>query len=141
MIFNISILLSAIGAVVIAVQSDLSFLSAVGLGALWFMFFEVCCVAISLGLSMLLGRKDQFVLLDYQVDLITHLDADHIETSSGDYINTSLVKGTFYIDSDIEPVLVKNRYNIGGWRRDLLFELHEDEIEYLVYLPKNKPKD
>jgi hypothetical protein len=98
-------------------------------------------IAATLVLSVCLGRKDKFTLKNISSYEIELLNSAVIKLSTGKYINTKDIHNTIYCKDDIVPTLIIKQYNIGGWRRRWLLEMHNDKIEYIVYLPKYKTED
>ena len=118
------------------------FLEGIGIGVLVLLVCELIAMLISVLLSLWLGKTSQTVLKKTISIPIIHLDSDSCTLQGGAEINLSTVDNIIFVDDDIQPYIVVNRYNIGGWRRWLLFELYDDRIQYFVYLPKNnKTKD
>ena len=114
-----------------------SVLEGIGVGVLILLGCEIVAMLISVLLSLWLGKTSQTVLKKTTSIPIIHLDSDSCTLQGGAEINLSTVDDTIFVDDDIQPYIVVNRYNIGGWRRWLLFELYDDKIQYLIYLPKN----
>lgn len=137
MIYWLLMIPSFIAAIACGITFGSSLLEGIGVGLLILLGCEIVAMLISVLLSLWLGKTSQTVLRKTISVPIIHLDSDSCTLQGGAEINLSAVDDTIFVDDDIQPYIVVNRYNIGGWRRWLLFELYDDKIQYFVYLPKN----
>lgn len=141
MIIWVLILIDVIISVIYGITCGLDFLSSVGAATLLYAALVVVSIAVTLAASMLLGKRDKFVLRKISKYEITHLDTEKLQIASGETLDLSLVNNTIYVDDDITPTLEVKQYNIGGWRQRWLFAIYPDRYEYIVYLPKYKTED
>lgn len=95
---------------------------------------------ISLSLTVLLGRKVQWVLQKSDVLPIVYFDEKIFETADDTFYWTDATDTFFDAEAD-EPYLIINRYNIPNWARLLIFEIEDDRIEYIVYRPIDTAQD
>jgi hypothetical protein len=92
-------------------------------------------------LSLALGKTDKKVLRESSKYAITNIDSLYVyyfhagKEFRFPRINLDKI---VYQDEKLTPLLVINRYNCGGWRKWLLFNLYEDTVESIVYVPEIK---
>lgn len=96
-----------------------------------FLFFSL---VFSFLLSMRLGENHQDHLMKSSVDAVVYFDTTHFRTLDR-LFSWDDVKRIDYTEETDEAYLITNRYNIGGWRRVLLWETERDRIEYIFVQP------
>lgn len=96
-------------------------------------------------LSLLLGRRDKFVLKKSTKYEITYRDFDLIKVLNKqgriEEVSTHLIDNTITDPEVLAPYLEINIYNSGGWRKYWLWEMYSDEVRYIVYLPVKSTED
>lgn len=88
--------------------------------------------------SMLLGKPVHFVLRENQSYEVIYMDDNIIKIYNGEILAKNELHNTVYTNEVLRPTLEVKRFNIGGWRKELLAELYDDEFEYTLYLPVEK---
>lgn len=101
-----------------------------------FIFVLSCFLGLifSLLISMRLGKNHQDHLVKSNVDAVVYFDTTHFRTFDR-LFSWDDVKRIDYTEETDEAYLITNRYNIGGWRRALLWETERDRIEYIFVQP------
>ncbi len=141
MIIWVFILIDVIIGIIYGITCGLDLLASIGAATLLYAALVIISMAVTLLASMLLGKRDKFVLRKISKYEITHLDTQKLQIANGETLNLSCIDNTIYVDDDITPTLEIRQYNIGGWRYRWLLAVYPDRYEYIVYLPKNKTED
>ena len=99
--------------------------------------------ALSIGIcvffSLLLGKRDKFVLRKTQLYFVAYHTKDKLVLN--DYKG-----GTFVIprtdiaevktsETELCPYVEIQYYNIGGWRKFLLWDIYDNQIRFVLYTP------
>ncbi len=133
LMFACSFVISVAVAFIIPTNSTLA---AFGLGSAVYIGLSILSIAAFIGLSMLLGKSDTFVLKKNRTYTIISMDNGLITIAGGETLPIDKVHNTVYCKTVSSPVLNVKQYNIGGWRRRWLYEAYSDRWEYTLYLPE-----
>lgn len=113
---------------------ELNLLDRFVLAIFIFILFCYFSLVFSLLISMRLGKNHQDHLVKSSVDAVVYFDNTHFRTLNR-LFSWDDVKQIDYTEETDEAYLITNRYNIGGWRRVLLWETEKDCIEYIFVQP------
>ena len=88
-------------------------------------------------LSLLLGRTDKFVLRKKTRYFVRERTNDYFTVLLDDgktaVIPISEITETRTDTEELCPYIEIEHYNIGGWRKLLLFSVYEDRLKYILY--------
>ena len=115
-----------------------SILDSIWLGVLIYFGLAFASFGVLWVASLLLGRRDQFVLRENNDYEVIYMDDNIVKIYNGEILPRNELHNTVYTNDVPHPVLEVKRFNIGGWRRTWLAELYDDEFEYTLYLPVEK---
>jgi hypothetical protein len=99
----------------------------------------VLSIGICAFFSLLLGKRDKFVLRKTQIYFVAFYTKDKLVLN--DYKGGSFIIPRTDIaevkTSEIElcPYVEVQYYNIGGWRKILLWDMYDNQIRFVLYMP------
>jgi hypothetical protein len=100
--------------------------------------FSVLSFFFAVGVSMLLGRKDKYVLRRKRRYFITEYNDEYVKMRDFDghfeKFALCLMDEIHYCDV-LTPYVDVEYYNHGGWRKIWLLDTYDDEVKYKCYLP------
>lgn len=138
-LFIFLVVLGAVGSVAGGLAFEGSLFESLFFSCMSFIVCSTIAIHISIVLSVLLGKRVQWVLRKSDIFPIVYLDEKVFETIDKTYSWQDADDVFYHIDND-EPYLEINRYNIPNWARLLIFELEDDILEYVVNLPEKARK-